>query len=138
MVSADAFRRVALSLPEATEAAHFENVSFKVAKKIFATLNVPQNRATVKLSVANQDIFCTFDDTVIYPVPNKWGNQGWTHVNLLNVQEEMLTEVLKTAYCEVAPKKLAELVIFAWTGTFVVWIRISELKNFQNSKQKII
>jgi hypothetical protein len=53
------------------------------------------NRATVKLSAADQDIFCTFDNTVIYPVPNKWGKQGWTHVNLLTVREEMLTEILK-------------------------------------------
>lgn len=112
MIDSDTFRQIALSLPEAVEDAHFENRSFKVNKKIFATLNEKENRVTVKLSAINQDIFCTFDLTVIYPVPNKWGKQGWTHVNLLNVKAEMLTEVLKTAYCNVAPKKLADLINF--------------------------
>ena len=71
-----------------------------------------QNRATVKLSAIDQDVFCAFDHSIIYPVPNKWGKQGWTHVNLQLVKEDMLTEVLKSAYREVAPKKLADLVTF--------------------------
>lgn len=112
MIDTDTFRRIALSLPEAVEDAHFEDPSFKVSRKIFATLNAKENRATVKLSAADQDVFCTFDITVIYPVPNKWGKQGWTHVNLQTVKEEMLTDLLKTAYCTVAPAKLADLITF--------------------------
>lgn len=105
-------RRIALSLPEVTEDPHFEKTSFRVNKKIFATAVPEHSRATVKLSPADQDVFCTFDTTVIYPVPNKWGKQGWTHINLPTVKEEMLTEILKTAYCEIAPKHLAALVNF--------------------------
>jgi predicted DNA-binding protein (MmcQ/YjbR family) len=112
VIPVETFRKVALTLPEATEAPHFENTSFKVSKKIFATLNAPQNRATVKLSAIDQDVFCAFDNTVIYPVPNKWGKQGWTHINLETVREDMLTDLLKTAYREVAPKRLAVLVTF--------------------------
>jgi len=112
MIDTETFRRIALSLPEAVEDAHFENRSFKVARKIFATLNSPQNRATVKLSATDQDLFCTFDLTVVYPVPNKWGKQGWTHINLMTVREDMLIELLKTAYRTVAPPKLADLVFF--------------------------
>jgi predicted DNA-binding protein (MmcQ/YjbR family) len=112
MASIDIFRSIALALPEAAEASHFENTSFKVSKKIFATLNIPQHRATVKLSAIDQDVFCAFDNTVIYPVPNKWGKQGWTHVDLQTVREDMLADLLKTAYREVAPKKLAAMITF--------------------------
>ena len=112
MIDLEMLRRIALSLPEATEEPHFEKTSFRVSKKIFATAVPEHGRATVKLSPADQDIFCTFDNTVIYPVPNKWGKQGWTHVNLQTVKEEMLTELLKAAYCETAPKHLAALITF--------------------------
>ncbi|TSD67223.1 MmcQ/YjbR family DNA-binding protein [Inquilinus sp. KBS0705] len=105
-------RRVALSLPEVSEEPHFEKTSFKVNKKIFATVVPEHNRATVKLSATDQDVFCTFDSAVIYPVPNKWGKQGWTHINLLTVKQDMLTEILKVAYCEIAPKHLADQVSF--------------------------
>ncbi|MCY7358895.1 MAG: MmcQ/YjbR family DNA-binding protein [Rudanella sp.] len=83
-----------MSLPEATEAPHFDKSSFRIGKKIFATLNIPANRVCVKLSVTNQDLFSTFDQTIIYPVPNKWGKQGWTLVNLANVPGETLTDAL--------------------------------------------
>ncbi len=112
MVSIETFQQIALSFPETTEAPHFEKQSFKVANKIFATLNTKENRATIKLSEADQDIFCLFDKTVIYPVPNKWGKLGWTHLNLKTITEDMCMEALKTAYCEVAPKRLSALINF--------------------------
>ncbi|GGH05956.1 MmcQ/YjbR family DNA-binding protein [Mucilaginibacter phyllosphaerae] len=112
MIDIDKLRQIALSLPQVTEDPHFEKTSFRINKKIFATAVPGHNRATVKLSPADQDVFCTFDSTVIYPVPNKWGKQGWTHIDLLSVKEDMLTEILKTAYCEVAPKELAALISF--------------------------
>jgi hypothetical protein len=37
MISIDALRSLALSFPEALEAPHFEHVSFRVKKKIFAS-----------------------------------------------------------------------------------------------------
>jgi hypothetical protein len=108
----DKFRKIALLLPEVTEAPHFEKTSFRVNKKIFATAVPGGDKAMVKLTPTQQDIFCTFDNTVIYPVPNKWGKQGATFINLQTITEEMLTEILKTAYCEVAPKHLADLINF--------------------------
>lgn len=110
MADVEILRRIALLLPEVTEEPHFEKISFRVNKKIFATVVSGQNRATVKLSAIDQDVFCAFDHSVIYPVPNKWGKQGWTHIDLLKIREDMLTDILKTAYCGIAPKKLADLV----------------------------
>nr|WP_294948136.1 MmcQ/YjbR family DNA-binding protein [uncultured Mucilaginibacter sp.] len=112
MVDPKIFRQTALSLPDVTEEPHFDKTSFKIAKKIFATMVPEHSRATIKLSPADQDIFCLAESNGIYPVPNKWGKLGWTHVNLQTVKPEMCTELLKVAYCEVAPKKYAALINF--------------------------
>ncbi len=108
MVSFVTFRKLATSFPEVDEASHFENHAFRVKKKIFVTLNEKENRCCVKLSPVDQSAFCTFDLDVIFPVPNKWGKQGWTLINLKKVKKEMLLDALTTAYIEVAPEKLAK------------------------------
>ncbi|WP_247235482.1 MmcQ/YjbR family DNA-binding protein [Telluribacter sp. SYSU D00476] len=110
MQSSDSFRQLALSFPEATEQPHFEKPSFRVGKKIFATLDVPNQQATIRLSEQDQDLFSVYDSTIIYPVPNKWGKQGWTWLDLTRVPASLLRDALTAAYCEVAPARLAELV----------------------------
>ena len=112
MINIEVLRQIALSFPEATEEPHFEKTSFRVDKKIFATSSPQSSIAMAKLSPAEQDVFCTFDSAVIYPVPNKWGLQGATFINLDMVKEDMLSEILKTAYCGIAPKHLAAQVSF--------------------------
>ena len=67
-------------------------------------------RATVKLNLIDQDVFSSFDRAVVYPVPNKWGSQGWTNINLALIESEMLQDILVCAYCTVAPKRLADQV----------------------------
>ena len=101
-------KAIALSFPETSEAPHFEKTSFRVKQKIFVTCNLPKNRICVKLSATQQSIFSAFDPQMIYPVPNKWGKQGWTLVELQNLSLELLEAVLLEAYCEVAPPKLAK------------------------------
>jgi predicted DNA-binding protein (MmcQ/YjbR family) len=108
MVSIDTFRQLALSFPEATEEPHFEKTSFRVKKKIFATYDDTNNRACIKLSEIDQDVFSFADKTIIYPVNNKWGKQGWTIIEMEKVNKDLFADALTTAYCEVAPKKLAE------------------------------
>ena len=108
MISPETLRQVIFALPEVTEEPHFEKTSFRVNKKIFATLGA-DSMLCVKLTPADQDIFTVFDKAAIYSVPNKWGQQGWTNINLDRVRLDMLTDALKAAYCNVAPK-LAALV----------------------------
>lgn len=108
MVSIEIFRKLALSFPEATEEPHFEKTSFRVKKKIFATYDEKNKRACLKLSEIDQDVFSSADRTSIYPVDNKWGKQGWTNIELTKVNKNLFIDALTTAYCEVAPKKLAE------------------------------
>ena len=109
MIDIAALRNLALSFPEAEELPHFEKASFRVKKKIFATLNEKENQVCVKLSEIDQSVFCSFDSATIYPVPNKWGKQGWTLIDLGKVPEETLLDALTSSYFIVAPKDLAEL-----------------------------
>ncbi len=110
MVTIDTLRELALSYPEATEEPHFEKTSFRVKKKIFATYDAIKKRACIKLSEIDQDVFSSADKTIIFPVDNKWGNQGWTLIEMNKVRKELFIDALTTAYCEVAPKKLADIV----------------------------
>lgn len=108
MVTLKALRSIALSFPETTEEPHFEKTSFRVKKRIFATYDETNNRACIKLSEIDQDVFSSADRTSIYPVDNKWGKQSWTNIELTKVNKDLFIDALTTAYCEVAPKKLAE------------------------------
>jgi hypothetical protein len=107
MVSNDFFRKLALSFPETTEDPHFEKTSFRVKKKIVATYDDVTKRACVKLSEIDQDVFSSAGKMIIFPVDNKWGKQGWTLIEMRKVRKELFIDALTTAYCEVAPKKLA-------------------------------
>ncbi len=108
MVSINTFRKLALSFPEAIEEPHFEKTSFRVKKKIFATYDDIKKRACIKLSEIDQNIFSIADKTIIFPVNNKFGKQGWTLIEMNKVKKEIFVDALITAYCEVAPKKLAD------------------------------
>jgi predicted DNA-binding protein (MmcQ/YjbR family) len=107
MVNIDIFRKIALSFPEATEEPHFEKTSFRVKSKIFATYDHINKRACVKLSEIDQDVFSAADKSIIFPLGNKWGKQGWTLIEMNKVHKNLFVDALTTAYCEVAPKKLA-------------------------------
>lgn len=58
MITKETFRQMSLSFPETKEEPHFEKPAFKVAKKIFATMNLVENRVTVKFTPEEQDVFC--------------------------------------------------------------------------------
>lgn len=104
MIDIDVLRQLAMSFPDTTEEPHFDKISFRVKKKIFATVDENTNRAVVKLSQQDQSLFCTFDKTVMYPVRGAWGGQGWTVIELDKVKRTMLKDALKTAYKNVSAK----------------------------------
>jgi len=110
MVTLATLRKIALSFPETSEEPHFEKTSFRVKKKIFATYDDKTKRACIKLSEINQDVFSLVDKTIIFPLDNKWGKQGWTLIEMKKVNKDLFLDAITTAYCEVAPLKLAELV----------------------------
>ena len=114
MVSSKVFTQLALSFPEVTEQPHFEKLSYRVNKKIFVTHDEVNERVTVKLSEKDQSVFCSYNLEIIYPVKGAWGKQGWTIIELKRIKKDMLKDALTVAYCEVAPKRLAQLYVTCW------------------------
>jgi hypothetical protein len=98
MIDLETARQIALSLPGAVEQDHFGIPSFRVNKKIFSTLWVKENRMMVKLSPIDQSVFNSFDSTIFYQVPNKWGLKGATFVELDKVRRDMLEDALNLAW----------------------------------------
>lgn len=105
MVSVTDFRKLALALDGVTEEPHFERTSFRANKKIVATLDEKQQLVCLMLDEIQQSVFCAFNSSVIYPVPNKWGKQGATYVELKLVRKDMLLDALAEAYKKATTKK---------------------------------
>jgi hypothetical protein len=105
MVDLETARQIALSFSGSEEKDHFGMPSFRVKNKIFATLWVKHNRMMVKLSPIDQSVFNSFDPTIFYPVPNKWGLKGATFVELAKVRKDMLEDALSIAWEAVVAKK---------------------------------
>ncbi len=96
-------RKLALSLPEAEEQAHFDKPSFRVRGKIFATLWEKEKRAVLKLSHEEQDAFVRMQPDVFAVTP--WGHQGWTSVELARVDRALFEKLLGEAWRRIAPKR---------------------------------
>ena len=57
------------------------------------------------LSEIDQSVFTTYNISVIYPVPNKWGLKGATYVELATVPKGILLDALTHAYQKATIKK---------------------------------
>jgi len=106
MITNQQFRKLALSLPEAMEQPHFEKTSFRVKKKIFATLDEGNRLAVLKFTPVDQSVFIDISKGSIYPVQGAWGKSGYTHVDLKKVSAALLKDAMNNSYACVAPKKL--------------------------------
>ena len=101
------FRRIALSLPEATEGSHFSNADFRIAGKIFATLALEHQGYGVLLLTPDQQAGMVQDAPEIFsPVPGGWGEKGATRVTLAKVPADILKAALRVAWSRKAPKRL--------------------------------
>jgi uncharacterized protein YdeI (YjbR/CyaY-like superfamily) len=107
MVSGNTFRKLALSFPSAYEEPHFEKASFRVNKKIFATMPPDGKLAVLMLPIIEQSVFCAIDQSIIYPVPGTWGKNGATIFELTGLKADLVKDALSKAYCKVALKSLA-------------------------------
>ena len=98
MVKTEDAKTIALSLPGAGEKPHFSRTAFTVKKKIFATLSFDDHTLNLMFTPEIQFIFCPPGSDVIFPVPNAWGRQGWTTINLQKATKKLVTEALKEAH----------------------------------------
>lgn len=105
MINNDTFRELALLLPNSAEQPHFERTSFRVNQRIFATLDENNCIACLRLSPVDQSVFSDIGRAAIYPVPNKWGQEGWTFFELKKMRKNILLDALTTAYFRAVTKK---------------------------------
>jgi hypothetical protein len=106
-VTAATFRRLALSLPEASEAAHMGHPDFRVRNKIFASLGVPdKDWGTVKLAPEQQEVLLAAEPAAFKAAAGAWGRRGWTQVRLASVDVATLESALAMAWRNTAPKNL--------------------------------
>jgi hypothetical protein len=109
-MTADDFRKLALSFPEAVESAHMHHPDFRVCGKIFATLGYPdKDFAVVKLAPAEQKDFVRNGPKVFQPVKGAWGRRGSTSVHLPAAKMSIVREALSLAWRNTAPKRLAQI-----------------------------
>ena len=106
-VTAEHFRRMALSFPEATEGAHMSHPDFRVSRKIFATLNSDETWGVVMLTPEQQKGLVHKAPTAFVPVKGAWGRRGCTQVLLRAVKASALRNAMTLAWLNKAPKKLA-------------------------------
>jgi len=103
MVDLEQAHTLLVSMPDAVEEAHFDKPAYKIKGKIFATFNIENKWVTLKLTPEQQNILC--EDPAFYPIPNKWGQMGWTHVDLNQVKKTHFAEAVDLAYQNIISQK---------------------------------
>jgi hypothetical protein len=108
MMTIEHFRRIALSLPQASEAEHMGHPDFRVHGKIFATLWPDEQWGMVKLTPDQQRKLVSAKPAVFVPVKGAWGDRGATQVHLDSVDKSTLHRAIVTAWRNTAPKRLVK------------------------------
>lgn len=103
----EALRELALSWPEAHEEPHFERASFRVGKKIFATLAADGREAMIKLPVAEEAEDLAASRSELFFSYGSWTTRlGALGVHLARARKADLEPLLAAAWRGVAPKRL--------------------------------
>jgi hypothetical protein len=105
------FRQIAMALPEVVEEDHWGRPSFRVNKKIFATLWPDDGKGMIKLTPDQQDEHVERKPRTFEPVPGGWGLQGATFVQLTGTGaagQALLRSSLLVAWKNAAPKSLVK------------------------------
>jgi hypothetical protein len=105
MMTPEAFRRLALSLPEAHEKETWGEATFRVRDKIFATLGPDGVDAGLKASLEAQAALVNSAPEV-FSIAHYTGRYGWIGVKLARVDDDELRELVIESWRLIAPKKL--------------------------------
>ena len=98
MISVKEAGAFALAFPLVEELPHFQKRSYRVKKKIFATIDEDKKLLMVKLMKEEQLVFCSSGNKIIYPVKGAWGKQGYTFIELPLVDKRTCKAAIKSAY----------------------------------------
>jgi predicted DNA-binding protein (MmcQ/YjbR family) len=105
LISSQTFRKLALAFPGVEEQPHFIRTSFRVKKKIFATLHEKEMQAVVKLSPVDQSVFTDLSNGAVSPVKGTWGRMGYTCIDLKRAPKNLIADALVASYNLVQQKK---------------------------------
>lgn len=105
-MSPDAFRSIALSMPESEEGSHGGHPDFRVGGKVFASLWDDDEHGMVKLTPEQQMDYVEAHPEVFAPVNGAWGIRGCTRVTLKAAKAAILRRALRDAWRNTAPKWL--------------------------------
>jgi hypothetical protein len=98
-------RRLALSMPEATEEPHFDMTSFRVRGKIFVTVPPDGSRLHVFVDPLEVEAYVAQDPAAFEPL--HWGKQvRGLCVTLAPTSAASLAEIIEEAWRRKAPKSL--------------------------------
>ena len=98
-MTAEDFRRIALSLEGAEEGSHMGSADFRVGGRIFATLAaVAQGYGNLMLTPEVQAQFVTEAPEIFVPIHGGWGRMGATHIVLTKASGDVLAGALETAW----------------------------------------
>lgn len=102
-MTADEFRDIALSFPEAEERSHMNHPDFRVRGKIFATLGPDGTWGMAKLTPTQQQEFLR-REPAFKPASGKWGEGGATIITLAESDTAVLHDALAAAWHNIAKK----------------------------------
>ncbi|MBC8165138.1 MAG: MmcQ/YjbR family DNA-binding protein [Bryobacteraceae bacterium] len=98
-MTADDFRRLALSQEGAEESSHMGSPDFRVGGRIFATLaSQSEGYGNLMITPEQQAGFIEDMPEVFLPIAGGWGRMGMTHIRLAEATEEVLAGALHTAW----------------------------------------
>jgi hypothetical protein len=98
-MTADDFRRIALSFDGAEEGSHMGAADFRIGGRIFATLaSQDEGFGNLKLTPELQRLLIVESPGVFLPINGGWGRMGMTHIRLGKASERQLTDALHAAW----------------------------------------
>lgn len=100
-------RSLAMALPEATEEVTWgTDINFRVRKKIFA---FPGQGGSLTMKADRDELPALLDDARFTPAPYL-ARGGWVRMDLTAapIDWDEIDELIRTSYCLIAPKKLAD------------------------------
>jgi hypothetical protein len=102
-MNADQLRKLALSLPDSTEAPHFDRSAFRTPRRIFATLAPDGRSANLKLELDQQAALVDSHPKAFAVIAGHWGLRGWTTMTLAAISMAEAKSVLVDAHAAASP-----------------------------------
>ena len=99
-----AFRRIALAMPDAVEGAHMGHPDFRVNNRIFASIHSEDRFGMLNLTPDEQGRFLSDYPETFSPESGAWGRAGCTRVLLKSADAEAVGEAMTLAWRNTAAK----------------------------------